>query len=258
MRRFRSSGRLALSLVVASVVFPAAAWAGKKVISGQQSLQIKVTVHPARAGAHGVTLHVHVVYLNTKAPSQQPPYNTKSSTFVEPKGLALRTSAVPACQESKIVAANGDAPKACPAGAQVGHGAVVVNARPTIKSLITGTVTAYNGVDDAGYAGFKKGSPLLALYIKTSIGITTVDYFHIVKSSRGLTLISRSTKPAAPGIAPGVFTIRQLDLTIAGSGKHPYMTAPPSCTGSWPFSLTITNWFGQPSVTAGDRVACKP
>jgi hypothetical protein len=205
-----------------------------------------------------VTFHVHVVYLNPKSPGQQSPYNTKSLTFVEAKGFVMRTSAVPACRESAIIAAKGDAQKACPAAAKVGHGSVIVNARPTVKALITGTVTAYNGTDDSGLGGFKKGSPLLALYIKTSIGINTVDYFHIVKSSRGLTLIARASKPATPGVAPGSFTLQQLDLTIAGSGKHAYMTAPSTCAGSWPFSLTIANWFGQPSVTAHDRVACTP
>ncbi len=34
------------------------------------------------------------------------------------------------------------------------------------------------------------------------------------------------------------------------------ITNPRRCNGSWPFALTVTNWFGQPSITAHDQVKC--
>ena len=243
-------------LVLALAITPAAAWAGKKVISGAQSLQIKVTVTPARAGGRGVTLHFHSDYASTKPGGQQPPYNEKSLTVREPKGMVMHTAAVPACQESKVLAAKGDAQSVCSSTSKVGRGSVTVNARPTIKTLITGTITAYNGVDDGGAGGFRKGSPVLILFVKTSIGVITSDYLHVVKSPTGVLLTGGQAKPAKPGTVAGDITLQRLDLTISGSGKSAYITAPRTCTGSWPFSLTIRNWFGQPSITARDRVAC--
>jgi hypothetical protein len=245
---------MAVALALIIVLIPAAAWAGKKVVSGRQSLQIKVTVSPARAGARGVAVHFHSDYMSTQPGGQQPPYNEKSLTVTEPKGLVLHPSAVPSCRESKVVAVNGDAAKVCPASAKVGHGSVIVNARPAIKSLITGAITAYNGVDDGGVGGYAKGSPELILYVKTSIGVNTVDYLHIVKSPAGLQLVGHAAKPTKPGVVAGDITLQRLDLTLS-AGKA-YSTAPPTCSGSWLYTLTLRNWFGQPSITARDRVPC--
>jgi len=40
------------------------------------------------------------------------------------------------------------------------------------------------------------------------------------------------------------------------SAKKPYITNPSTCHKSWLFTLTTTNYFGQPSVTAHDAVKC--
>jgi hypothetical protein len=247
--------RLVIAVLATLFVLPAVAWAGKKVVSGQQSLQIKVTVKPATAKARGATFRLQSTNLSTKPGGQQPPYNTKSIIFTEPKGASLNTSGTPSCLESAVLRAKGDA-SVCPATSKVGHGTVTINARPTVKSLITGTIVAYNGKDDGGFDGYAKGSPELVLWIKTSIGVNAVDYFHIVKTGGGtVKLIANAAKPAKAGIAPGNFTIQKLDLTVNGSGKK-YVTNPHTCSGGWPFALTITNYFGQPSITARDVVAC--
>ena len=52
MGGWRTSRVLAV-LMAAGVVVPTVAWAGTRVIAGQQSLQIKVTLKPNRAGARG-------------------------------------------------------------------------------------------------------------------------------------------------------------------------------------------------------------
>ena len=250
------ASRLLAVVMAVGVLVPAGAWAGTRVTSGQQSLQIKVSVRPSRAAARGVRFELRYVYTNPKDPGQQPGYNTKSITFTEPKGAVFNASAVPSCRESAVIKANGNA-GVCPSGSKVGSGTVVVNARPAIKALVSGTVTEYNGVDDGGYGGSPKGSRELILYIKTAIGANTVNYFHLVKAAGGRwQLVARFLKPAKPGVTPGSFTVEKLDLTLAGSPTKPYLSNPGTCSGSWPFSITVTNWFGQPSITARDQVNC--
>lgn len=250
------AARVLAVLTAAGVLLPTLAWAGTRVIAGQQSLQIKVTLKPHRAGARGGRFELRYEYTDPKAPGQQPPYNSKTIVFTEPKGLVVNPSAVPSCRESAVIKAN-DSPSACPSASKVGHGSVTVNARPAFPTLISGTVTIYNAVDDGAYGGFPKGSHELLLFVKTSIGVNTLNVFHAVRAASGrLQLIARTTKPTTPGVAPGSFTLQALDLTIDSSSKKPYMSNPGTCPGSWPFSLTITNWFGQPSITARDRVTC--
>jgi hypothetical protein len=238
-------------LVAVGVLVPAVAWAGKRVISRQQSLQMKVTLKPNRAGARVVKFELRYTYTDPKALGQQPPYNTKSITFTEPRGLVLNPSVAPSCRQSTVINANGNA-SVCPARSKVGAGTVVVNGRPAIPRLINGAVTVYNGVDDGGYDGYRKGSHELIFY-----AINTASYFHIAKAANGqLKLVARLTKPAKPGVAPGFVTVQKLDLTIASTSKKPYLSNPGTCPGSWPFSITVTNWFSQPSITARDQVSC--
>ena len=249
------ASRVLVMVIAAVVVVPAVASAGKKASSGQQSLQIKVSVKPSRAAARGI-FELRYAYTNSKDPGQQPVYNTKSITFTEPKGLVFKAVAVPSCRESAVLKANGDA-GVCPSGSKVGSGTVVVNARPAVKALINGTVTVYNGVDDGGYGGSPKGSSELILYVKTAIGANTTDYFHVVKAANGRRqLVARFVQPAQPGVTPGSFTLEKLDLTLTSSTMKPYLSNPGTCSGSWPFSITVTNWFGQPSITAYDQVKC--
>lgn len=240
-----------LGLVLVAVVAPSAALAGKKVVSGKQSSQLNVSVTPAKAGAAIATLHLHNEYHSTVAGGGQPPYNTKSVIFKLPKGMTYKPKASATCKESATAKSpNGAA--VCPAGSKIGKGTVTVNARPTVAKLITGKVTIYIGVDDSGAGGYPKGSPVVMLYVTTSIHVDATDYFHVVKKGGSVELIANGTKPSKPGVAPGSFTIQTIDLSTFNAGKNP-----PTCHGSWRFSLTTTNFFGQPSVTAPDSVKCK-
>lgn len=165
----------------------------------------------------------------------------------------MNPSSAPPCTESSVPS-NGNA-SVCPAASKVGSGSAVINARPADPNLITAKVTAYNAVDDKG-SGYPKGSPSLILYFQTSIGIKTSFFFHIVKSATRTTLIGAFGKPSKPGKAPGSFSIQNLDLNLTGSGSKRYITNPPKCRKHWPFSLTITNYFNQLSVTARAKVMC--
>jgi hypothetical protein len=234
---------------------PAVALAGAPTTSGDQKLQIKASLSPATAGAKPATLGLQVSYTNPKQPGQQPSENTKKVIFTGQ--YLLHPSAVPACKLSSNTAAGGKT-SGCPANTQVGSGTVVVNAAPTIKQPITGTVTIYNGVNDNGSGGHPKGARAVFLYAQTSIHVNQTLAFYIHKSpSGGTTLIENVAKPAKPGVAPGSFTIQHVKLSVsAGTAAKPYVSDVTSCHRSWPFSFTIQNWFNQPSITAHDKVTC--
>lgn len=252
-RRFLTRGLVAIVAIM--VIAPAMALAGKAVTSGQQKLQIKAGLNPARAGARHVTLSFHISYTNPHG-TQQPPYSSKTLTITGPFGV--HPTAVPACKESVIVKATNKT-SGCPAGTKVGTGTIVINASPTIPKPFSGTVTVYNGVNDRGYAGHRKGSRNIFLYARTSVGVSGVLTFYIVKTPGGGTkLVAQLPKPAKPGVTPGSYTIQTTNLSISGgSASKPYLTDPPSCRGSWLFSFRNDNWFNQPSVTAHDRVMCR-
>lgn len=245
-----------VALAVAVVVIPGVALAGKKAVSGQQTLQIKAHLTPSRAAAHHVKFGFRYDYRSTQA-GQQPPYNAKSVTLVMPAGLVLDPKAAPACKRSQIDKAGGDVSK-CPANTVVGQGSVVVNAAPTIAAPVTGTVTVYNAVNDVG-EGQPKGTRNLVLWVKTSIGVTQAVPFRVLHlGGHRIALRATFKKPATPGVSPGSFTIQTVSLSITGHGRKSFIADPPSCTGSWPFALTVINYFSQPSITAHDRVKCTP
>jgi hypothetical protein len=252
-RRTLRRGLLAVALGAA--LAPAVALAGKPVTSGDQKLQVKASLSPARAGAKPATLGVQVSYTNPKSPGQQPPYNTKKLIFTG--RYLVHPSTVPACKLSSNMNAGGKT-SGCPANTKVGTGTVVVNAAPTIKQPITGNVTIYNGVNDNGSGGHPKGAQALFLYVQTSVHVNVTDVFYIHRSPNGgTTLIASVSKPKKPGVTPGSFTIQHIKLSVsAGTAAKPYLSDATSCPGSWPFSFTIDNWFNQPSVTAHDKVAC--
>lgn len=256
MRSRILQARRGLAVVAIAAAVPAAAVAGKRVVSGQQSLQIKASLRPDRAGARS-TLRLRTDYEGPAA-GQRPPYNIKMITVVLPRGLGLHLAAAPSCKRSQIDAAHGDLSK-CPARSVVGHGSVVVNAAPTIPTPITGTVTIYNAQNDLGQ-GQPKGTRNLLFFARTSIGANATLAFRVSRLRGGrVKLSTQQPKPSHPGLAPGDFSLQKVDITITGSRgeRRPFVTNPPTCAGGWPFTMTISNYFGQPSVTAADRVRCR-
>ena len=255
MRRHARAARWAIGAAVVAVVIPSVALAGKKVTSGQQTLQIKAHLSSAKAGARHVTLGFHYDYEST-TPGQQPPYNTKTITFVMPAGMVLNPAAAPACKRSQIDKANGDLSK-CPSKTIVGHGSVVANAAPTIATPITGTVTIYNAVNNLGL-GQPKGTRNLLLWVKTSIAGNQAFAFRVMRGAAGREeLQGRFTKPSRPGVTPGSFTIQTIDLSVSGSGNGSFITNPTVCSGAWRFALAVVNYFNQPPITAYDKVNCQ-
>jgi hypothetical protein len=241
--------------LAAAIAIPCAALAGKKAVSGQQTLQIKARLTPSRASATRVKFGFHFDYRSTHPP-QQPPYNTKTVTLVFPPGLALDPTAAPSCKRSQIDKAKGNVSSACPRKTIVGHGTLVANAAPTVPVPITGTVTIYNAVNNVG-EGQPRGTRNLILWAKTSIGVNAGYPFRVLKGRGGrVALRTKLPKPKTPGVSPGSFTIQTVTLSISHFGRRPFITNPPSCHRSWPFSLTVVNWFNQPSITAHDRVKC--
>jgi hypothetical protein len=253
----RSALKRGLLVVGAGAVLaPALALAGPPATSGDQKLQIKTSLIPAKAGAKPVILGIEVSYTNPKNPSQQPPYDVKRLIFTG--RYLLHPSAVPACKLSSNAKAGGKT-SGCPDNTKVGSGTVEINASPTIKQPITGTVTLYNGVNDDGSGGHPAGSRALFFYAQTSIHVNATLVFYIHTSpTGGTTLVEKSPKPKKPGVTPGTYTIEHVKISVSGgTAKKPYIANVTSCHRSWPFSFTIKNYFKAPSVTAHDKVKCQ-
>jgi len=245
--------RLLAGGLLVVVLLPAAAYAGKTVISGHESLRVKDTLTPV--GAAGVTLRLVWHDLSTKPGGPQPPYIDKSIAFAAPPGLDVNASSIPACRQSAVAKSKTGA-AVCPAAAKVGTGTATLNSRPFVPSLISAKITAYNGVDDVGGGGYRRGSRELILEVKASAGFIYLDPFHVVTSGGTVRFVSDNPKPPSPVSPPGAFTVQKLDLTLSGPATTPYLVQTAACSGSWAFSLTITNWFGGPTISAGDQVSC--
>lgn len=256
MRRHSRVVWLVIGASVAAAVLSGVALAGKRVVSGQQTLLIQARLSPSTAGARDVTVSFHYEYGSTRPP-QQPPYNMKTITLVMPRGLVVNPAAAPACTQSQINQAKGNLAK-CPRRTIIGHGSVVANARPLVPKLITGTATVYNTVDNVG-AAEPKGTRNLILWVKTSNGGDQMFPFRAMRGSGGrVKLVASLPKPAQPGVTRGTVTVQRLDLSVSGSVTGSFNTNPAVCAGSWQFKLMIVNYFRQPPITAYDRVKCKP
>lgn len=230
------------------VVGPALAIAGKKATAGDQSLQISALVQPAKAGKN-VNLAFQVDYesLNDNAQIKE---NTKAVALLLPKGMKIHTSNRPTCALSVMLEENGS--KNCPPNSLVGAGTGTADARPG-GPILDAEIYAYNGIDDVNVDGTPRvpGTPALILEARTTIGVNTQLPFDIL----GRRLQLDFNEPGVGTQQP--FHIQKVKLGIpVEKGKKPYVTAPRTCTGSWPFAMTITNYDG-PSITAKHAVRCK-
>ncbi|MBV9310549.1 MAG: hypothetical protein JOZ73_06950 [Solirubrobacterales bacterium] len=248
--------RLALLVAAAAILVPAGAFAGKKVTVGDQTLQIKARLKPSKANARNVTLRFESINKST-TPGAQPKENTRQVILLLPKGARLNPKAVTACKRSDLDKSKGN-PSVCPKGSQIGSGTVVVNASPLFPKLITGTVTIYNAVNNTGENSEPVGTRNLVLFISTSIGVKTNLPFRVEKSNGRVKLVATMAKPSKPGYQPGNYTIQDVKLSAHGKSKKPFFTNPAKCTKKgWVFTFTITNYFGQKSITAKDRQRCR-
>jgi hypothetical protein len=247
--------RAALAVLVAAVALPAAALAGQKVVSGDQSLQVSAKLTPAKPGAKRVTLSMNVNYQST-VPNQHILYTTKTVELTLPAGIRLLTGNVPFCSEHKYgTTSNPNHRTACPAGSLVGTGTVTADARPALAQPVPATLAIYNSRYDCGCfdhpAGSKKGSPDLLFSIHTKLGVNDLLVFNVRPDGK----LIASPAPQVGGSKP-IFALESLIFTIGATTKKPFVAAPATCTGGkWRFGVTITNTDG-PSVSAHDVQAC--
>jgi hypothetical protein len=252
--RRRPTPRVALALALLAVAVPAVAVAGTRTVSGAQSLKITAALSPKKAGAKRTTLKLHVDYESTK-PNQHIQYTPKSIKLTVPKGLHFLAKNAPRCSEHAFgTTSNKDRSTACPKGSLVGSGKVTADARPAAPDPITGTLSIYNSrYDCTCYThrpGAKMGSQDLLFYIKTTVGVNALLVFNVLPNG---SIEDYEPKPEK-GKKP-IYSLKTLDFSIGKDTKKPFVRAPSTCDGKWPFALTITNFDG-PSITARHKAAC--
>ena len=245
-----------------AAALPGLAYAGSKVTSADQTLQISASVSPNKAspshGARGVVLKFHTDYesLNQGAQIKEA---TKAVIVGLPSGLKIHTDRAAVCKVSDMnkldSSGNAVGPAACPAGSQVGSGTGTADARPAVPQPLQATIQMFNGIDDVNTDGSPRspGVPAVILYAKTNIGATSILPFDIVGNTLELDF-------AAP--APGqssLYHLQKVDVTFPNrGGRKAYITAPRKCGSSrhWKFTQTVTNYDG-PSISATHLVRCR-
>jgi hypothetical protein len=236
-----------IALLGCLMLAPAAALAGKKVSKDNESLQLTTKVTPDKAGSKGVKLHIHVEYDFTSI-SERQKTNNKDVRLTLPPGMKINPTAAGQCTGS--AAENGTSVAACPKSSIVGSGTVTIDARPTSSKFLGGTVTLYNVKgqhhDILFWFSVKFGSTL----------VTGGELYRMLMSGKTEYLDYATFAPPPHTIS--VYTLRSADLTLqdASTGKA-YVNAPATCTGSWPFSFSISNWTGAPTIGASDKASCK-
>lgn len=127
---------------------------------------------------------------------------------------------------------------------------------PPAPQVIVGMATIYNAVNNVG-EGQPKGTQNLILWWTNSSGVNQAIPFRVLKGAGGRAELQATfAKPSQPGVSPDSITIETVVLSLSGSGKRSFITNPAMCSRSWLFTVTIVNYFGQPSITAQDRVKC--
>lgn len=222
---------------------PGIALAGAGAVAGNESLTLSVKVKPNKAKAKGVALHLSVDYQSTNK-NQRITAFTKEIDLSLPPGMTITPANAAVCSADAIVANKND-PSICPSASVVGGGTVTADARPLIATPVVGQATLYN---THGH------HPDVYLWVTTKYGNTGV-FFVIHKSGSRESLVATYGQPK-PG-AKSVDTLKTVDVAIHNSSTgKPYVSAPSSCAGKWPFKISISTFSSNPTVTARASAAC--
>jgi hypothetical protein len=234
-------------LLSCSVLAPAGARAGSKVSKGGISLELRTTVTPHKAGATGVSVHVHIEYDFSSSTTREHAL-AKEVRFALAPGMRIDPAAAGQCSDASII--HNDGVSGCHKSSIVGSGTIVVDARPAIPTLLDGRITLYN---------VKQGSAHYVLFWFTvspsGKPVSVGELFRILAKGDATTLDYRQAPPEAGATA--LYTPRTIDFTIHhSSGHRPYIDAPDGCAHSWPFSVRISAYGGAPTLDASAHARC--
>lgn len=237
-----------LAAVCCLVLAPAAADAGKPVTKDGVTQQLKTKVTPDKAGSKGVSVHVRVSDLYSSATQREHTF-TKDVRLTLPPGMKINPANAGVCKLSAIDKANNVSP--CSKSSIVGTGTTVVDARPAVKSFLRGTVTLYN-------VQGRHHSILFWISVQVAGKTVTAANLYVIQQKGTTEDASFTDSPPAKGTTTSLYGVRVADFTLRNSSTgKPYITAPPTCTGSWPFVLLISSYDGGVTQTSTDKAACK-
>ena len=248
--RRRRPQRLIAGSAALLALTPAVALAGSTVFAGTQSLQVKTSLTPNRAGAKGVTLKVHVDYEST-VPGQRIMGGTKQIDLQLPEGSHINVKNASVCQFSAIAHVKiSEVPKICPKSSVVGGGRFTADARPLVKTPVPGTITLYN------LRGTRFNDILFIAHTQFGSFNYIFNYF-----TNDFDNDNDNDPVLDAAVTPGggkLFSLKTVDLTIHNSSTHkPYITNPATCPkGGWLTGLSIATYGSEPPLEATDAVRC--
>jgi hypothetical protein len=248
--------------VLALLLVPALAFAGKTVTQGNDTLKIKLVLDPAKASKSKEKLRATAAtfdYMEDTTDGSR--LEDLRSVVVNLGGPRFMFKAFPACDETDA-AEKGD--KVCPDGSLVGKGTGTAEVHgdindPSQDSELELDVKLYNGSLDTD----KDGSPMTprpGLLIYTKLGDSNITIpFWGEKRGKQLAFRAQDEDPD-PGVA-SLFEIKRIHIeidrrSVRRDGKRvPYLALPTKCDGAWIASATADPYDGEP-LTAKHKVRC--
>lgn len=246
-RRGRSGrARTLVGSLVVVVAVPGLAFAGSKVTSGHQTLQVRAGLKPAKAGA-GSILKLHIDY-ESLLPNQHVG-DTASVQLQLPQGSHLNPHSYTQCDYNKLAGKPVSQDGAiCPKDSVLGSGTFTADARPTVAQPVAGTFTLYNVKghhDDVLLAG------------KTAYGYVSLLFLYTVRGSGGRAEPALTAYEQNNG-GHSLYTIKTLQATIGRPHHRAFVTNPRRCTRSgWRLGVRIENFGSEPTIQAHDTIHCR-
>ncbi len=248
--RRRTPMRLIAGSAALLALTPALALAGTTVFAGTQSLQVKTSLTPNRAGARGVTLKVHVDFEST-VPGQRITGGTRDIDLQLPEGSRINVKNAGVCRFSSIANTTfSEIPKICPRSSVVGGGTFTADARPLVKTPVPGTITLYN------LRGTSYNDILFVAHTQFGSFDYIFNYFtgDVDNDNDKDPLLDAAVRPGGGKL----FALKTVDFSIHNSSTHkPYITNQATCPkGGWLTGLSIVTYGSEPPIEALDTVRC--
>ena len=248
---------------LALLAVPALAYAGVTVTEGNDTLQVKAKLEPAKASkAKGPLRPVEVKYDYRAGTTNDKRIAEVRSVRVYMGGAKFDFDSFKKCDESEL---SDKGTSACPKGSKVGSGTAIAEVHPpddkNAKSDLPVDVLVFNGRLETGREpNTTLPAPVDGLLVYTKVGETNLALpFWAERRNRGVGFYNPEDDPD-PNADP-LYSIKEIHLTfprktrLKNGRRIPFLGNPRKCNGAWTVTTTNDRYKGG-EITATHRVKC--